>query len=54
MMVIGLDGQHCEICGERIRSDEAMAEMYDPKAPATVDSVICHAECGLGKGYEVA
>ena len=44
------DGR-CELCGEPILSDDA--EMYDPHQ-SDADSVICHAECGLAKHYEVA
>lgn len=43
---------HCEICGERFRPNDEQAEMYDPDSDA--GSVICHAQCGLWKGFEVA
>lgn len=40
----------CELCGERL--DDEVAEMYNPKVP--VDSVICHGQCGIDNGLEVA
>jgi hypothetical protein len=43
---------HCEICGERFRDTDELAEMYDPDSDAA--SVICHAQCGLSRNYEVA
>lgn len=47
----------CEICGERFSLADAergdVAEMYDPAA-ADPDSKICHAECGLAAGMEIA
>ena len=42
----------CEICGEPFQPGDARAEMFDPATDA--GSVICHATCGLAKGYEVA
>lgn len=42
----------CDICGEAIRPNGEMAEMYDPIAGG--HSVICHADCGLALGFEVA
>jgi hypothetical protein len=43
---------HCEICGEVFRATDQLAEMYDPDSDAA--SVICHAQCGLSRNYEVA
>jgi hypothetical protein len=43
---------HCEICGEVFRATDQLAEMYDPNSDAA--SVICHAQCGLSRNYEVA
>lgn len=40
----------CEICGEGWNGGPE-AEMFDP---ATDDVFICHAQCGLSAGYEVA
>lgn len=50
------DEQRCEICGEGVLSYNPMAEMFDPdpQAPPWQESVICHAECGLAKGFELA
>jgi len=42
----------CELCGERIRIDQDIAEMCHPDLSG--DSVICHAECGLQRDYVVA
>jgi hypothetical protein len=53
----------CEICGEWIKPHEEQAEMYDPIAVDLsgpfIDYIegmvfICHAQCGLNKGLEVA
>lgn len=46
------DTDSCELCGERFRDSDQVAEMYDVTSDA--DSVICHAQCGLNKNYEVA
>lgn len=43
----------CDICGESIAFSDEHAEMYDPKNPSS-DSVVCHADCGLGRGLEIA
>jgi hypothetical protein len=43
----------CDICGELFDDNSQKAEMFDPEEP-TDESVICHAECGLQKGFEVA
>lgn len=45
--------ERCEICGEEIQRYLPMAEMYDPKQPE-LDSKICHAECGLNAGLDIA
>lgn len=42
----------CDLCGERFRVDEDIAEMYHPDH--VDDSCICHAECGLQRDYVVA
>lgn len=44
--------ERCEICGEKFQPRDQVAEMYD--LDTDEGSVICHAECGLGRGYEVA
>lgn len=57
----------CELCGELFDENSQRAEMYDPSEAEPdpvadnadfhgfeVKSVICHAECGLQKGLEVA
>lgn len=50
----------CEICEERFKPDprQEIAEMYSPDERAdgtfAAESVICHADCGLSRGYEVA
>ena len=48
----GFTETHCEICGERFRPNDERAEMYNPESDE--QSVICHADCGLWRGYEVA
>jgi hypothetical protein len=47
----------CEICGEAIKNHEEAAEMARPDDGDIGEhfpSVICHAQCGLNKGLEVA
>lgn len=58
----------CEICGEQLAARDGSplyggaAEMFDPNARPERDqagvicppAVICHAECGIGAGFEVA
>lgn len=47
----------CEICGEQIGESEEAAEMYDPAWgdwQPDKPNVICHAQCGLNLGFEVA
>ena len=41
----------CDICGRRLRSAHA-AELYDRSR--NDKSVVCHAECGLTEGLEIA
>lgn len=43
----------CELCGEKFGPNDERAEMYDPAHPEA-DSVLCHAQCGLSRNYEVA
>jgi len=47
----------CELCGERTAEND-QAEMYDPCSTPDPDgvrpAVICHPECGLARGMEVA
>lgn len=43
----------CEICDERFVLGDEQAEMFDPNQPAA-DNVICHVECGLHRGMEIA
>ena len=43
---------HCELCGERLRTNDEVAEMYNPDTDEA--SVICHAQCGLSRDYLVA
>lgn len=46
------DDKRCCICGEPFgASHQELAEMYDPKSK---EGGLCHAECGLQKGWEVA
>lgn len=49
-------GETCEVCGEyismlEIESGQA-AEMFNPKNPE--EGGVCHPNCGLSKGWEVA
>jgi len=45
----------CDICGETTLPIDEEAEMYDPQwKSGEVGNVICHAQCGLDKGMEVA
>lgn len=50
------DASRCEICGEPLDGrGNGTAEMYDPTATAQpAPSLIVHADCGLGRGMEVA
>ena len=48
------NGDHCEICGCRFTDDDQVAEMYDPAGDPDDDSLICHAQCGLFRNYELA
>lgn len=42
----------CDLCDEPLSGETA--EMYDPLAGNDQDSVVCHAQCGLSAGLEVA
>jgi len=44
--------QCCEICGEGFKPSDERAEMYD--AMEHTKSVVCHAQCGLSAGLEIA
>lgn len=48
--------ERCEICGERWAEtgDEEIAEMWDRDWPDDRPAVICHAQCGIDKGYDIA
>lgn len=53
-----LDPDHlrCGICGEALRWEspyEEAAEMYDPTKPDE-PSVVCHGQCGIDRGLQVA
>jgi len=57
-----VDESRCGLCGEVFKDEDdpdrgtgsdERAEMYDPD-DEDADSVICHAQCGLSAGYEVA
>jgi hypothetical protein len=43
----------CDVCGEELKPNDEVAEMYDPEDDDG-DPVICHAQCGLDKGLEIA
>ena len=43
----------CDLCGDGITEDDESAEMYDTTNPDG-PSVICHAQCGLNQGMEIA
>ncbi|WP_162941572.1 hypothetical protein [Desertimonas flava] len=43
----------CELCQERFRPIDEIAEMYDPDNDAD-GSLIVHADCGLSRGFEIA
>lgn len=50
---------NCDLCGERFKLTDEVAEMYDPDQAGgdpeiTSDSHVCHAQCGLDKGLEIA
>lgn len=45
--------ESCELCGERMRASDDKAEMWNPREPEQ-PSVVCHAECGIARGMEVA
>jgi len=40
----------CGVCGEGLAGD--VAEMYDPATES--GSVVCHAECGVMAGLQIA
>jgi hypothetical protein len=50
----------CVICGETVWSDDDPAEMYDanaledPEMWSEAQGGICHAMCGLGKGWKIS
>lgn len=53
--------ESCELCGEPLDGrGNGTAEMYDPSWLTSIetledqDSVICHADCGLARGYDIA
>jgi hypothetical protein len=46
------DSPRCALCHEATTEDDR-AEMYNPAKP-DVGSVICHPQCGLSAGLEVA
>lgn len=48
-----MDETHCGICGECIQPHQEIAEMYRLDDDSG-DSVICHAQCGLWEGMELA
>lgn len=43
---------HCELCGEKFRERDEVAEMYNPETDE--GSLIVHAQCGLWRNFEVA
>ena len=43
----------CYFCQETILPTDERAEMYDPTTTGE-ENVICHVDCGLSRGYEVA
>jgi hypothetical protein len=44
----------CDICGEPLDPDnDEQAEMFNPNNPDAA-TVICHAQCGLNQGMEIA
>lgn len=48
--------RRCDLCGEPINWENPnceAAEMWDPTKPDE-NSVICHADCGLNAGLELA
>lgn len=47
--------ERCEICDELFKADDERAEMYDPVTMHEPPiSVVCHAQCGLNHGMEIA
>jgi hypothetical protein len=47
----------CDICGEPLGGPNAeVAEMFDPECTDmnVSNHVICHAQCGIDRGLEVA
>lgn len=50
--MLGPGSHRCGICEEMFRRRDERAEMYDTTKPE--ESVICHAQCGIDKGMEIA
>lgn len=47
----------CDYCGETLDYNNPyleIGEFYDPEQEPGSKHYICHAECGLGAGYELA
>ncbi len=54
----------CQLCGEKMGfvmpddwyeyGNEKCAEMYSPEWPEDSKSVICHAQCGIELGLDIA
>jgi transcription initiation factor IIE alpha subunit len=49
-----MEKERCEICGEKLRRDDNVAEMYSADMDDTDDSVIVHFECGNLHGMLLA
>lgn len=43
----------CVICSEKVTSENDPAEMHNPDNPEE-EGGICHANCGLGKGWVIS
>ena len=52
MSSYGFTETHCDLCGERFRDSDEVAEMCHPEIEG--DSSICHAGCGLERDYVIA
>lgn len=56
-MNIDNENRHGDICGEPLDYDNPLIEIgefYDPDQPLGSRHYICHADCGLSAGYELA
>lgn len=49
-----MSAARCELCGERFGPSDDRAEMAILDEGNDTPAVICHPECGLARGYDIA